>query len=129
MRVFLADDRTKVRLALRLLLEQEPGLIVVGEADEAENLLAQVQAIQPDLVLLDWELPGLRASELLLVLHSLSCSLKVIALSGHLEACEEALAAGADAFVSKGDPPERLLDALRAVGVSFELGKREEFSR
>jgi DNA-binding NarL/FixJ family response regulator len=124
MRIFLADDQIKVRLALRLLLEHEPGLSVVGEADEAENLLAQVRAIQPDLVLLDWELPGLQTSELLPALHSLGCSLKVIALSGHWEACEEALAAGADAFVSKGDPPERLLTTLRAVELSPN-GKQE----
>ena len=133
MRVLLADDQTKVRSALRLLLEQEPGLSVVGEADEAEGLLTQVQRTQPDVVLLDWELPGLRAADpstpstgsgassgqrLLSALRSVGCPLRVIALSGHVEACEEALAAGADAFVSKGDPPERLLTTLRNVGFS-----------
>ena len=128
MRILLADDQTKVRSALRLLLEQEPGLSVVGEAAEAEGLLTQVQRTQPDLVLLDWELPGLRAADpsapstgpwsfvpgtegsgassgqrLLSALRSVGCPLRVIALSGHVEAREEALAAGADAFVSKGD--------------------------
>ena len=57
MRVLLADDQMKVRSALRLLLEQEPGLSVVGEAAEAKDLLAQVGTERPDLVLLDWELP------------------------------------------------------------------------
>ena len=132
MRILLADDQTKVRSALRLLLEQEPGLSVVGEAAEAEGLLTQVQRTQPDLVLLDWELPGFQATDslacpgqcLLSALHSLGCHLKVIALSGHVEAREEALAAGADAFVSKGDPPERLLTALRTVGVVNETRER-----
>ena len=64
MRIFLADDQAKARSALRLLLEQEPGLSVVGEATETEDLLAQVQRTQPDLVLLDWELPGLWATDL-----------------------------------------------------------------
>jgi len=63
MRVFLADDQAKVCSALRLLLEQELGLRVVGEATEAKDLLAQVQRTQPDLVLLDWELPGLQATD------------------------------------------------------------------
>jgi DNA-binding NarL/FixJ family response regulator len=136
MRIFLADDQAKVCSALRLLLEQEPGLSVVGEAAEAKDLLAQVQRTRPDLVLLDWELPGLRAprsstpsagsgissgQRLLAALHSLSCRVKVIALSGHLEAREEALAAGADAFVSKGDPPERLLTTLRTISVTSWL--------
>ena len=112
MRVLLADDQTKVRSALRLLLEQEPGLSVVGEAAEAEDLLAQVAATQPDLVLLDWELPGLRTDDRLSVLRALCPQLKVIALSGQPEARRAALSAGADAFVSKGEPPERLLAAV-----------------
>jgi DNA-binding NarL/FixJ family response regulator len=112
MRVLLADDQTKVRSALRLLLEQEPGLSVVGEAAEAEDLLAQVEATQPDLVLLDWELPGLRTDDRLSALRTLCPRLKVIALSGRAGARRAALAAGVDAFVSKGDPPERLLAAV-----------------
>ncbi|NIO69112.1 MAG: response regulator [Anaerolineae bacterium] len=124
MRVLLADDQTKVRSALRLLLEQEPGLSVVGEAAEAEDLLAQVEATQPDLVLLDWELPGLRTDDRLSALRTLCPRLKVIALSGQPEARRAALTAGADAFVSKGDPPERLLTTLRAVGGRTHLDRR-----
>ena len=116
MRVLLADDQSKVRSALRLLLEQQPGLSVVSEAAEAEDLLAQVEATQPDLVLLDWELPGLRADDRLPALRTRCPRLKVIALSGRPEARQAALTAGADAFVSKGEPPERLLTTLRAVG-------------
>jgi DNA-binding NarL/FixJ family response regulator len=97
---------------LRLLLEQEPGMSVVGEAVEAGDLLAQVEATQPNLVLLDWELPGLRTDDWLSTLRRLCPRLKVIALSGQPEARRAALATGADAFVSKGDPPERLLAAV-----------------
>ena len=127
MRVFLADDQPKVRSALRLLLEQERGLCVVGEAAEAEDLLAQIKATRPDLMLLDWELPGLALANsvgsekhLLLALHAHCPDLRVVALSGQLEARQAALAAGADAFVSKGDPPERLLTTLRALGLKYE---------
>lgn len=114
MRVFLADDQSKVRSALRLLLEQDPEMSVVGEAAEAGDLLIQVRAVRPDLVLLDWELPGLQtANPLLPALRTRCPRLSVIALSGRPEARQAALAAGADAFVSKGDPPERLLMAVR----------------
>jgi DNA-binding NarL/FixJ family response regulator len=112
MRVLLADDQTKVRSALRLLLEQEPEMSVVGEAADAEDLLAQAEATQPDLVLLDWELPSLRTDDWLPTLRTLCPHLKVIALSGRPEARQAALDAGAEAFVSKGDPPERLLAAM-----------------
>jgi DNA-binding NarL/FixJ family response regulator len=111
----LADDQSHVRLALRALLERQSGVQVVGEAAHSAALLSQVRAACPDLVLLDWNLPGIAAGELLPALRELCPSLPVIALSGQPEVRRAALAAGADAFVSKADPPERLLAALRSV--------------
>jgi DNA-binding NarL/FixJ family response regulator len=64
------------------------------------------------LVLLDWGLPGLPSKALLPALRALCPHLKVVVLSGRPEARQAALDAGADAFVSKIDPPERLLAAL-----------------
>ncbi len=93
-------------------MEQEPGMNVVGEAAEADDLLAQVEATQPDLVLLDWELPDQGGAATLAGLRTAQPGLVVIALSGRPEARQAALDAGADAFVSKGDPPERLLAAV-----------------
>ena len=113
MRVLLADDQSKVRSALRLLLEQEPEVSVMGEAADAWELLALIETMCPDLVLLDWELPGLQEADLLPLLRARCAHLQVIALSGRPEACQAALAAHADAFVSKGNPPERLLAAVR----------------
>jgi len=114
MHILLADKQTEVRSALRFLLEQELGISVVGEVAAASALLAQA-AVQPDVVLLDWELPGLLATNLLSALHSGGHLMIVIALSGRPEARRAALDAGVDAFVSKGDPPERLLAILYAV--------------
>lgn len=116
MRVLLADDQAEVRSALKLLLEQDSEIAVVGEAADADALLAVTQATEPDIVLLDWELPGHRVVQVLPKLRACAPKAKVIALSGRLEARRAALAAGADAFVSKGDPPERLLAALHAAG-------------
>jgi len=112
MHILLADDESKVRSALRLLLEQHPGLSVVGEAADAGELWGQVQATCPDLLLLDWELPGQQPAELVPAVRRCCPRVSVIALSGRPEARQAALAAGADAFVSKGDPPDRLLAAL-----------------
>ena len=115
MRVVIADDQVDVRSALRLLLEQEPGLRVVAEAGSAALCLAQAHRTQPDLILLDWELPGLPARELLSALRDMCEGVIIIALSGHPEARSAALAAGARAFISKGDPPDRVLAVLCAV--------------
>jgi DNA-binding NarL/FixJ family response regulator len=119
MRILLADSRPKVRFALRVLLERQPGLEVVGEASDACRLQSQVADLCPDLVLLGWELPGLAAltAQDAMSLDPLrkGCEgLFVIALSGRPEARQAALAAGADGFVSKIDAPERLLLAIRA---------------
>ena len=113
MRVFIADDQKMVRSALRLLLEQDLEVSVVGEAVEADGLLSQVRGACADLVLLDWELPGLQTADPLLpTLRTLCPHMSVIALSGRPEARRASLAAGADAFVSKVEPPDRLLAAV-----------------
>jgi DNA-binding NarL/FixJ family response regulator len=115
MYILLAANRAKERTVLRRLMEQEPELSVVGEVSEARDLLAQAQAVHPDLVLLDWELPGLQGADLLLALHCLGYPLKVVAYSERTEARQEALAAGADAFVHREEPPQWLLITLYSV--------------
>jgi DNA-binding NarL/FixJ family response regulator len=115
MRILLADQEANVRFGLRTLLERQPGMQVVGEAVNAEAMLSQVKTICPDLVLLDWSLPGIAADQLLPTLRKIYPGLAVIVLSGQPEVRRAALAAGADAFVGKTDPPEQLLAAIRSV--------------
>ncbi|HHX64745.1 MAG TPA: response regulator transcription factor [Chloroflexi bacterium] len=112
-RILLADDQSSVRSALRLLLEQEPDCEIVAEADDIDQLLPHVHATRPDLVLLDWELPGSPSSDLLTHLRKIVPDVCILALSGHPEAEQAALSAGADGFVSKGEPPEALLEGIR----------------
>lgn len=115
MRVLLADEQIRVRSALQILLCQEPGVNIVGEASEGQELVAQVRATQPDLILLDWGLPNLGAIGSLSRLQTAFPNLAVIVLSGRPEARLEALAAGADEFVSKIDPPAQLLVAIHTI--------------
>lgn len=113
MRILIADDQDQVRFALRVLLRKQPGLQVVAETPDGPALLAQLRVAAPDLLLLDWELPGLAEAGGLLALRQSCPGLQVVALSSRSGARKLALAAGADAFVSKGDPPERLLAVIR----------------
>lgn len=115
MRVLLADHHSEVRWALRTAIKEEPGLVVVGEALESETLLSKVQALRPDLVLLEWELPGRPVTELLASLHALNNGCQVIVLSRQPECETAALETGADAFISKAAGPEALLTALRGL--------------
>ncbi|MCB8924146.1 MAG: response regulator transcription factor [Ardenticatenaceae bacterium] len=115
MRLFLADDQIKVRSALRLLLEQEPDMAVVGEAADATGLLQGVAEKEPELVLLDWELPGLPSSQLLRLLQYERPSLHIIAMSSRPEVAHLALAAGAHRFLSKSEAPEQVLAIIRSL--------------
>lgn len=120
MRILVADDQDRVRYALRTLLDAQPGLDVVAEAADVHELLSTVQAICPDVVLLDWELPGLAVSAILPVLHQYCPETTIIVLSCDPEARSVALAAGADHFVSKAHPPERLLGAILRCGEQWQ---------
>ena len=115
MRVVLADHQVDVRSALRLLVTHVLALQVVGEVTAAADLWTQVQDARPDLLLLEWGLLGTGVGAALARLHVVYPDLQVIVLSGHPEARQHALAAGADAFVSKADSPEQMLKTLRAV--------------
>lgn len=109
MRILLADDQINVRSALHLVLAQITDLQIAGEAADAASLLEAVAQKQPDLVLLDWELPGLPPSQLLRLLKFERPSLQIIAMSSRPEAEQQALDAGVDAFMSKSEPPERVI--------------------
>jgi DNA-binding NarL/FixJ family response regulator len=93
MQILLADDQKKVRSALRLLLEQQPDLEILGEAVDTTGLLDWVRAAHPDLVLLDWELPGLPAVALLPLLHFHKLGLRVVAPRGR-RVCQQGRSAG-----------------------------------
>lgn len=113
MRILLADKQPQVRFALKVLLERQSGYEVVGEAVSTEELLLQTQTAHPDLVLLDWDLPGLEKIKSVAPLKQYCPHLFVAVLSGRFEARHAALSAGADAFVSKSEPPEVLLTTIR----------------
>ena len=116
MQVLVADDQAKVRSAIRLMLEQDENVEVVGEAVDATGLLDWLKVLCPDLLLLDWELPGCEAESLISQIRRSCDQARVIALSGLPEARQAALDAGAHGFVSKGDPPEHLLEAVLRCG-------------
>lgn len=119
-RVILADDKSQVRQALQILLDQELNMVVVGEASDAESLLLQTRTNLPDLVLLDWQLPGLSPRDSLSSLRITCPNLQVIALSDWPGGQRQALTAGANAFVSKVDSPERLLNTLHAMDIKIK---------
>ena len=120
MRILIADHQSAVRSAVKLLLEEKLGLDVVGEAADSQELLSQLDRLRPDIILLDWDLPGWSATGLSDALCGLGRQPSVIVLGAGPQSAQAALAAGADAYVSKYDPPRRLLTVVRALSMEIQ---------
>jgi two-component system response regulator DesR len=112
MLIILADHHPQALWALKISLDTEPEIEIVGEATDAETLCALVAASPPDLALVDWELPGKPIEDLIKELHESLPRLIVVVMGSQPEYGRMVLRAGADAFVSKSDQPDWLLQIL-----------------
>jgi len=121
-RVYVADALTEERSALRLML-LDLNMEVVGEAADWATALAQAPINRTDMLLIDWGLlprttPGIALDEL----RRACPAALVIVLISHLDARQQAaLSSGADAFISKGETPERVAERLRVVAAGIRL--------
>ena len=131
-RVLIADDNREIRCALRLLLQESDGglqdgdttPLLVEEAADAFTALDRLERQPLDVVLLDWELPGLPSDRLVGEIKTRCPHCVVIAMSGHPEARSLSLQMGVDGFASKGEPPDRLLALLRLI--SARVGRCDD---
>lgn len=118
-RILLADDQAMVRTGLRMILEAQSDLVVVGEAAEGREAVEQARRLRPDVVLMDVRMPGLDGLEATRRLAGAGVeeSPRVIVLTTFDvdEYVVEALRAGASGFLLKDAPADVLLDGIRAV--------------
>jgi DNA-binding NarL/FixJ family response regulator len=114
-RIFIACADERLRIALLIFLEGEPGLTVVGFTDRLESLLPQLEASQAEVLLLEWQLghPALKAT--LDKVHRLPRPHKIIYFSGNPEERQQILADGADYVILKNAPPDELLPILNKI--------------
>ena len=115
--VFLVDDHPIVRQGLTLLINQEADLAVCGAAEEMQSALAAIQAVRPDILIVDISLNGPDGLELLKTVRITSPRLPVLILSMHDESiyAERALRAGASGYIMKQEATEKVLVALRRI--------------
>ena len=120
-RVYLADAQTDERSALRLIL-LDLNMEIAGEAADWSTTLAQVPVTRTDILLVEWELLPNAAVAALVGLRKACPTALVIVLISHLDSREQAaISAGADAFISKGETPERVAEHLRTVAASVPI--------
>src|SRR5512141_659354 len=117
-RVFIADGKTEERSALRLLL-LDLKMDIVGEAADWTTTLAQAPISRTDMLLIEWDLLPNPPTAVLAELRRACPAVLVIVLISHLDARQQAaLSAGADAFISRGETPDRVAERLRTVAAS-----------
>ncbi|WP_448005429.1 response regulator [Agromyces bauzanensis] len=122
--LLLVDDEPLVRKGFRAILDAEPGLVVVGEASDGDEVEAQVDDLHPDVVLMDVRMPrmdGLTATARLVARGGTSPRVLILTTFESDDHVYEALRIGADGFVLKRAEPEELVRAIETVAHSDVL--------
>jgi DNA-binding NarL/FixJ family response regulator len=122
--VLLADDQAMVRAGFRMILESDPGIVVLGEAANGEQAVDSARRLRPDVVLMDIQMPdvdGLQATRRITDDGELRSRVVILTTFERDEYVFEALQAGASGFLLKNAPPEQLLQAVRVVAAGDAL--------
>jgi DNA-binding NarL/FixJ family response regulator len=121
-RIVIADDQRLVRTGFRVILEREPDMEVVGEADDGVAAIQQARDLAPDVVLMDIRMPhldGLQASRR--VVAETRCRVLILTTFDSDEYVYEALRAGSSGFLLKDAPAEQLIAAVRCAATGDAL--------
>jgi DNA-binding NarL/FixJ family response regulator len=116
-RILIADDHAVVRQGLKLLINSQPDMTVVGEAADGDAVLKQAATVQPDIVVMDLSMPGMNGLVATRALKEARPSVDIVALTRHDDETflQEVLRAGASGYVLKQSNPTEFLQAIRAV--------------
>ncbi|HVP22109.1 MAG TPA: response regulator transcription factor [Anaerolineaceae bacterium] len=115
--ILLADDHPVMRQGLHLLLDAEPDFTIIGETGDGREVMALVERLHPDVLVLDLVMPGLGGLDVARQVHQQAPATKVVILSMYASVAYvvEALAAGASAYIPKKSTAEELVYAIREV--------------
>ncbi len=116
-KILIVDDHAVLRSGLRLLIDDEEDMQVIGEASDGMSALKQLAQSTPDVVLVDITMPGMNGIELIRHIRDRAAQCRILVLTMHPEASylRPALDAGAAGYVVKSAADDELLDAIRAV--------------
>jgi NarL family two-component system response regulator LiaR len=116
-RIFIADDHAIVREGLRALLATEPGIELVGEANDGSQTVSKVHALRPDVILLDMAMPNMDGLEAIVKIRKDWPEAKIIVLSSFSEDEKvfSAIRSGALGYLLKESSPQDLLQAIYCV--------------
>jgi len=121
-RILVVDDQPRARQSLKILLATCPQVKEVREAALAREAVRLIQESQPDVVLMDVQMPEMNGLQATRLVKAQWPQVKIIILTLYAEYAAEAQAAGADAFICKGEPAGKLLTTL--ITVATDNGQR-----
>jgi len=119
--VLVADDQELVRAGLCTILERRDGIDVLGEAADGREAVREARRLRPDVVLMDVRMPGLDGIAATRELAGSPCRVLMLTTFDLDEYVYDALRAGASGFLLKDAPPDRLVEAIRAVAAGDVL--------
>lgn len=115
MRIILATPDVELRLAIQLLLTEEPNVKILGAATNTAGVLALIQTTPVDLLFLDWELDGYSMKELTEKIHQKQPKIEMIILVNRTSLLSTPLKSGVRAYLLKGESPEKLIRVYRQM--------------
>ena len=117
LRVLLADDHQIMREGLKLLVNRQPDMEVIGEADNGCEAVALAQELKPDVVLMDVSMPEMNGFKATMKLKRLYPQIHILALTRHTDEgyLQQLLEAGASGYVLKKSASAMLIEAIRAI--------------
>jgi two-component system, chemotaxis family, chemotaxis protein CheY len=124
-RVLICDDNEAIRKLLSTVVDNEPGLQVVGEAADGNEAIVEAIGLKPDVILLDLAMPKRNGLEALPELRRVAPDARIVVLSGFTSAnvAEEVLALGAARYVEKGADPDAIVAAIAQALAPPSLAK------
>jgi len=129
MRIIIATGDMHLRLAAELLLSEEPGLDIVGTVSDSKGLLSLIATNTPNLVLLDWDLPDRPVEIVMPEIKRWAADTKIIVIGLRESDKDTALQNGAEDFLLKGDPPEKLKGAIKRQWSHYKNNEYTDFSK
>ena len=121
-RILIVDDQKAIRESIRALLAKEKDFQLVGTASDAYDAIAQVKDLQPDIILMDIEMPGVDGLEATKILTQQHPKLKILILTSHDkdDTIAQSLHAGAEGYLLKNMPPVEIIRAIRFVSQGYK---------
>lgn len=118
LRILLAEDHKTVREGIKLLVNSQPDMEVIGEADNGEAAIEDVNRLSPDMIVMDVSMPVLNGLKATKRLRDNYPDLVILILTRHTDDgyLQQLIGAGANGYVLKQSAPDELINAIRAVG-------------